>query len=167
MAGPVSAQDPRLERARRTGRRVGLGIFIALVSAFTLVCSMQIILQVWWPARPATSLECRPGVGRLFGALQRARSAAAAAVGGERTVLGSFRAALQPEWELQPSLTDRCRGDAPAARALAALEELRYAEEFSLRSESTDVAAQRRRVAALLDEIGVAPAEASGAEHLR
>jgi hypothetical protein len=74
-------------------------------------------------------------------------------------MLHRFRLALEPEWSQRTALDRRCRGDHQALRALAVVDELRYAEESAVRYESADLAHRRRQVQALEHEMfGSAPA---------
>ena len=143
-----------LQRAQRIGRRVGLGVFAVLVVAFTVVCSVEIIVQVWWPAAEsaaaaATPAACQPGLRGLIHALDRARDTASTTDGNERARVRSFRAALEPEWRALPAVASQCRLEERGPQMLRSVEELRYAEEAAVRSGSADLAPMRRRVAAL------------------
>ena len=139
--------------ARRRGRRAGIIVFSLIVSAFTVVCSIQIILQVWAPESRPTGLECRPGVEGLLEAVGRARRAAADSSGGEQEAMARFRHALEPEWNSRSELDDRCKGDATGRRALAIVDRLRYAEEHAVRYEAVDVAPLRRRIDELENDL--------------
>jgi hypothetical protein len=124
---------------------VGLGLFLTLVTAFTAVCGIQILIQVWAPDAPETDLGCHEGILALQQALYRARDAASTAAGGERAALSRFRATLRPEWDFRATITQRCAGDPEALRSLVVLDKLRYAEENAVRYEATSLAALRRR----------------------
>jgi hypothetical protein len=134
--------------ARRRGRTIGVAALFMLVAAFTVVCSVQIYEQAWEAPGPS-SVECRPGIADLIGAVRRARTAAANGTGGEREALQRFREALLPEWSMRPGLGVRCKGDPAATVALGAVDRLRYAEEHALRYEALDVAGRRRQVEAI------------------
>jgi hypothetical protein len=150
---PETAPEDNLERARRRGRRVGIVVFSVFVSGITLVWSAQIVSQVWAKRPSPTTQPCRTGLISLIGAIERARSAAAAQTGGERAALTRFRQQLAPEWLRRETLEAECRDDPAAARALRQIDELRYAEEHAVRHESIDLAARRRRVKELRGEI--------------
>lgn len=135
---------------RRLGRRLGIAVFAILVGGFTVVCSVQILIQVWAPQPPSGPLptSCRAGISELLTALKRAREAAAQEPNGERAALSRFRDALLPEWSKRAALDSLCRDDAPAARALSLLTALRYAEEHAVRYEAVALAEQRRQMEA-------------------
>ena len=139
----------RTEARRRLGRRIGLGLFAVLLSAFTIVCSGQIILQVWFPRSEATIQSCRSGIQSLVTAVERARRAAAAENGDERAALARFRAQLAPEWQRLPAVERACEADGEAGGALRDVVELRFAEEHAVRYEAVALARLRRRVKAL------------------
>jgi hypothetical protein len=144
----------RAEASRRLGRRIGLIVFGVLTSAFTLVCSAQIVKQVWFPELPAAEPACKPGIERLIGAVERARRAAAAENGDERAALARFRTMLSPEWQERASLEEACKDDADTRQALRDVVELRYAEEHAVRYEAVALARLRRRVQALDPSLG-------------
>jgi hypothetical protein len=141
------------ERARRRGRRIAIAVFALLLASFTLVCSLQIIWQVWGSPSPVREVSCRQGLRDLIMAVRRARSAAASESGGELAALSRFRSALEPEWRDRPSVGQSCQRDPKTGGALRAIEELRYAEEHAVRYEAVDLASQRRRVEALEREL--------------
>lgn len=134
----------------RRGRLFGIALFGLLVGGFTLVCSAQIIHEVWFRT-VQVDVSCRGGVAGLIRALDRARSAAADA-NGEARALEHFRQALKPEWLERPGLTAACGGDKSALSALKALDQLRYAEEHAVRYEAVGLARQRRLVQELQSE---------------
>jgi hypothetical protein len=150
--------DP--ERVGRLGRRVGLAVFALIVTAFTLVCSIEIVLQVWAPEVQPLGVGCRDGVAGLLRAVRRARTVAALERSGERARVERFRTALLPEWTARPALENACANDAPLATALDEIDRYRYAEEQKCRAEATEVAERRRRMLALEQELepGARPA---------
>lgn len=174
VAGPVGvaytrvmADSPpdRIERVRRRGRRAGVVLFAVLVGGFTAVCATEIILQVWAPPATAATVGCREGMRGLIHAVRRARQAAAQETGGERAMLDQFRRALEPEWAERTNIGQSCKGDAQATKALAVIDELRYAEESAVRYESADLARRRRQVKALEREMfGATPAPPASVE---
>jgi len=133
---------------RRRGRALGTAVFAALVTTFTAVCSIEIIIQAWAPSAVQADVDCRRDIQRLIDAVRRAREAAVEASSGERDAVARFRAALEPEWSLRPAVGDRCKSDPDALRALGDVDRLRYGEEHALRYEALDVASLRRRVTA-------------------
>lgn len=124
-------------------------VYAALVTAFTAVCSAQIIVQAWEPAGDRAASGCRDGLKGLITAIRRARDAAAFSAGGERQALSVFRAALEPEWSTRAHLTAQCTEDSAATQALSEVDRLRFAEEHALRYEALDVAGRRHRVEAI------------------
>ena len=146
---------------RRRGRIFGIGVFIVLVTTFTVVCAIQILVQVWAPSGAATDGDCRQGLQRLVTALERARRAAAAETGGERAALRQFRKNLMPEWSARPTLTQRCESEQALKRGLRQVDLLRYAEEHAVRYEATDVARLRLKVAQLRARLAESSADAA------
>jgi hypothetical protein len=151
MTLPTSEGTPnsRVEASRRLGRRIGLVLFGVLLSAFTVVSSLQIIFQVWFPKSAAAVGSCQSGIRSLVTAVERARTAAAAENGDERAALARFRAKLAPEWQSLPAVEHACESDGAARAALRDVVELRFAEEHAVRYEAVALARLRRRVNAL------------------
>jgi hypothetical protein len=138
------------DRIRRRGRRLGIALFVLVVAAFTGICSVQILVEVFGRhAGTPSAASCRRGLMTLIGAVRRARAAAEAETGGERAALARFRAELEPQWSERPALDATCRADAESLRAIGEIERLRYAEEHAVRYEAADLASRRRRVRAL------------------
>lgn len=146
------AQATPIERIRRRGRTLGVAVFSAIVASFTVVCTVQICLQVWAPKIADQSLECRPGISLLADALERARLAAAQQ-DGEQAALARFRALLAEPWKLEPAVARTCTNNREGSEALRALVRLRYAEEHAVRYEASDLAARRRQVNELLPRL--------------
>jgi hypothetical protein len=140
-------------RAARLGRRIGLISLVLFVAVPTVVWASQIILAVFAPPSVKTSTDCRTGVLGLANAVQRARNEAAQEPEGERPALARFRQALEPEWRGRTWLSMACGNDPKAMRALTELDALRYAEEHAVRYEAVALAKQRRRAAALEQEL--------------
>lgn len=134
---------------RRYGRAAGLVAFAAIVTAFTVTWSLQIMRQAFAPEPTPAKVECRPGVRALIQALRRARGSAAAQTGGERAALAQFRAAIRPEWETRAQVSAACRTDRKALKVLHEIDLLRYAEEHAVRYEAVELARRRRRIQAL------------------
>lgn len=150
---PGMTEDPRRERRRRLGRRLGIVVFGVIVASITALWSIQIIIQVWAPEPGPAATNCRDGIRELLGALRRARAAAAQEANGERAALARFRQALEPEWHGRVRLDPMCQTDPLAARALSQLTALRYAEEHAVRYEAVALAEQRRRVDAITRDL--------------
>jgi hypothetical protein len=145
--------SPRLEIARRRGRRVAIALFGTVVSLLTAIWTLQIIRQVWFPSPVPETVECREGLRSLVESVRRARAAAAAETGGERRALAGFRSELSDAWRLREAIGRACRSDAEATRALGEIDRLRFAEEHAVRYESVDLARRRRRVQNLESDI--------------
>jgi hypothetical protein len=145
-------QATRIERIRRRGRTLGVAVFAAVVASFTLVCTVQICLQVWAPPVVDQPIECRPGVVMLHDALEQARLAAAQQEG-EQAALARFRAAVAAPWRLEPTVARACAGNRVGGEALRELVRLRYAEEHAVRYEASDLAARRRQVNELIPRL--------------
>lgn len=138
--------DSDLERAERRGRRLGIALYSAILSAFIIVCGSQVMYQGFTSPKANAAPDCRSGINGLIGALRRARLAAASEELGERASLARFRQALAPEWLARGSLSEICGGERWARDALSAVDRLRYAEEHAVRYESVDLAPSRRQV---------------------
>jgi hypothetical protein len=141
------------EVARQKGRRAAVVVFSALVTGFIVVCSIQILVQVWAPEVTSTELDCRPGAAKLLDAVRRARTAAATTTGGEREALSRFRAALAPEWTWRAALEDRCTGDPTGRKALREIDRFRYADEHAVRYDATSLSRLRQRMKTLENEL--------------
>jgi hypothetical protein len=120
-------------------------VFGLLVAAFTLVCSVQICLQVWNPTILPTSVGCSAGTLELVDALEAARIASADQAE-EHAALARFRGALADAWAHRPALERSCAGDPAAIRRLHAVDRLRYAEEHAVRYGAVDLAKRRQEV---------------------
>ena len=145
------AERANSDRARRTGRRVGVAIFALIVGGATAVWTTQILIAVFAPPIERVAQDCRGGTRDLLAAVRRARLAAAAESGDERAALARFRAALEPEWGARTSLDSICQHEPKARVALSEIDALRYAEEHAVRYEAVGLASQRRRVQALYE----------------
>jgi hypothetical protein len=117
--------------------------------------AVQISRQVLFsPGPPAPYATCHEGLHALFTAVARARDAAAGSEGDEDKALGRFRSALEPEWAFRDGVAKRCRPSAADAGTLDAIERLRYAEEHAVRREAGELAPLRRKVQAIVDQLG-------------
>jgi hypothetical protein len=147
------AEEPRVRRARRNGRRVGIAVFGLIMVYATSSWTYQILRAVFAPPVVTVATECRAGARGLLVAVRRARLAAASESGDERAALNRFRAALEPEWSRRASLDSVCASDTKTRAALAEIDALRYAEEHAVRYEAVGLAPQRRRVQALYETL--------------
>ncbi len=148
-----------VERASRAGRRAGYVALGLLVTAFTAVCAVEIIRQVWFHEAGPEQADCRAGLLRLVGAVDRARAAAMATtqVVDDEAALARFRRSLDPEWELKAAVAAACKADPKTFNALKQIEQLRYAEEHAVRYEARNLSRQRRQVERALSELGLSP----------
>jgi hypothetical protein len=151
--------DPKpaeLEPQRRRGRRAGLIVFSLLVTAFTAICSVQVLAQVWAPTVQPTDKPCHLALRGLLRAVERARGEAALETRGERAAVQRFRRSLDPEWAERAALDATCR-DGDLGHALKLIDWLRYAEEHAVRYEALDVAQLRREAALLMGQLQAGP----------
>jgi len=150
---------PGRSRARRLGRRIGIGIFALLVAVPTLLWTRQIMLTLFYPEPGPVPESCRAGLRGLLQGLERARLAARteAENEGERKSLERFRAALGPAWEGRGSLDALCERRSKDGERLIEIDALRYAEEHAVRYEATALAHQRQRARELEQELSLEP----------
>lgn len=149
----MATESADLERLSRRGRRLGIVVFALIVSVFTVICSLQILQQVWAPAIVPSAQPCRTALRGLVEAVERARDEAALETRGERAAVQRFRRALEPEWAGRAALDVECTRDPQLARGLKLIDWLRYAEEHAVRYEAVDVAHLRRRTAKLVADL--------------
>ena len=155
-------------QAGRIGRRTGYLLLGALVTAFTTVCTLEIMGQVWFQEVRTTGLECRAGLQGLIQALERARENVGSVreAGNESATLARFRDSLEPEWRARGAVSQACKSDHKSSKALQQIERLRYAEEHAVRYEAQNLARLRRRVQELLRELGI-PADSHSQQNFR
>lgn len=146
--------ENQLERAMRTGRRVGVAVFGGIIAAFVLICSAQIMYQGFSEPRGAALRDCREGIRTLVNAVREARTASSGGDLDERTALRRFREVVVPAWTSRPDLVQKCGSDSWATRAVQAVDEWRWAEENAVRYESVDLAPSRRRIQAIEAKLG-------------
>ncbi len=133
------------------GRRVFLGVYYAGVVALMIASTTQITRQVFFkPVTKSPYATCREGLEALTAAVGRARGAARGS-DGEEAALAQFRAELTSPWSHRDGIAQSCQASEADARALDAIERLRYAEENAVRREAGDLAPLRRRVQAIVD----------------
>lgn len=145
--------DEAKGRWARIGRRLGLVVFAVPVAGATLIWTIQITRQVFWPDFSRQPGDCHAAVLGLDLAVRRARDAAAHEINGERLALKRFRDGLAPEWQNREGVARACQGDPAALAALSNLDALRYAEEHAVRYEAVALAKQRRRSDAIRREL--------------
>lgn len=148
---------PGRSRARRLGRRIGIGLFAAVVAIPTLVWTYQIMLALFYPEPGVRPTSCRAGTRGLLDGLNHARLAGREESSGERESLARFRAALGPAWEGRGELDTLCAGSQKDRDRLREIDALRYAEEHAVRYEATALAHQRQRARELEHELTLEP----------
>ena len=134
------------------------------MAAFTVVCSVQICLQVWSPRSEPLRVGCTAGTLQLVEAIEAARVASADEAE-EQAALAKFRGALSPAWTFRPALNGACAGDAAAVRRLHAVDRLRYAEEHAVRYGAVDLAKRRREVKGFIPLLQDTAARQSAVQH--
>lgn len=148
--------DPRVSSAERTGRRVSLGLYLGLVTVFTLICSVEVILQAWAHPPLPEPVDCRARAQSLIKGLENAKARARSG-DNEQTSMELFRGGLGPDWELKNSLQQACAKDPLAARLIRELDQLRYAEEHAVRYEARELTRRRQRVSLFERELSLDP----------
>jgi hypothetical protein len=148
---------PGRSRARRLGRRIGIGLFAALVAIPTLLWTYQIMLALFYPPPGLRPASCHAGARGLLEGLNQARQAARGENAGERQSLARFRAALGPAWESRAELDSLCAQSQKDRDRLREIDALRYAEEHAVRYEATALAHQRQRARELEHELTLEP----------
>jgi hypothetical protein len=128
---------------------VGIGVFSVLVGTFTVVCSVQICLQVWAPQVRPLAVDCATGTLALVESVLEARSAASREID-ERQALARFRSAVEAAWSTRPALGETCASDDVATNHLRAIDRLRYAEEHAVRYRAADLSRRRHAVQSLM-----------------
>lgn len=136
-------------RPGQLGRTLGIAVFAFLVAGFTVVCSVQICLQVWAPRVEPAPFDCSAGTLALADAVDAARLAAADEPD-EQAALDKFRGALEPIWKYRPALSHSCASSREARQHLRAIDRLRYAEEHAVRYAAVDLAERRNEVKRLI-----------------
>ncbi len=148
MAEPT---DER-ERIRAGSRRWVFGVYFAFVAIFLLTLMVEVTVQALSDqAEPRGAVRCRPGIQALMSAVERARAASCKTELSEDQAVQAFRVALDPEWSRADAIRHSCGGDAPSLEALDAIQYLRYAEENTVRRESSELASLRRQARELLE----------------
>ena len=143
------ASDDGSARPAQLGRTLGIAVFAFLVAGFTVVCSVQICLQVWAPRIEPAPFDCSAGALALADAIDAARLAAADEPD-EQAALAKFRGALTSTWKYRPALGQSCASSTEALRHLRAIDSLRYAEEHAVRYAAVDLAERRNEVKRLI-----------------
>lgn len=146
------ASDDGSAHLRQLGRTLGIVVYAVVMAAFTVVCSVQICLQVWAPTMENPPFDCSAGALALAEAIDTARVAAADEPD-EQAALAKFRGALAPTWKFRPALNGVCASNPEALRHLRAIDRLRYAEEHAVRYAAVDLAERRHEVERLITSL--------------
>jgi hypothetical protein len=150
------ASDDGSARPAQLGRTLGIAVFAFLMAGFTVVCSVQICLQVWAPRVEPAPFDCSAGTLALVDSIDAARLAAADEPD-EQAALTKFRGALVSTWKYRPALGRSCASSAEALRHLRAIDSLRYAEEHAVRYAAVDLAERRNEVKRLILTLRTSP----------
>ena len=152
--------DKPASDAKRRGKRIIAGVFVALTSVFIGLSALQIIPQVFGVGVPPIarasasgppSPACAAGVSSLAAALDRGLAASTAVTtADEEAAVAAFHTGLSPEWDAEADVARRCGDTARGQDAFAALLRLRLADEHFVRKNVVEIAPLRRNVAAYL-----------------
>ena len=144
----------QVRAAQRTGRRIGIAVFAAIMATFVIVCSAQILYQGFRAPSARVAMDCRGAVRQLIGDIRQARAAAEFEVLGERAAMAKFRSAMTISPSALRALESQCQDDPWATNAFKVADEWRWAEENAVRYESVDLAPSRRRIQAIESNLG-------------
>lgn len=137
---------------RAKARRWLQTLYFCLVVVVVTVIVIEITIQA--ASEPSTGpeqVQCAPEIMALWNAVERARAASCKTELDEEQAVAAFQTALQPEWGRWGAIRRAC-GKTPAyLETLDAIQYLRYAEENTVRRESSELAYLRRRARELLD----------------
>jgi hypothetical protein len=149
----MARQDPTRRSVARRGRQIGLIAFGLLVSAFTGVCTVQIIQQVFFPRGVAGGWphECFPSVVELHRTVAAARRNLLLTGDDEFAAVAAFRKALQPGWAHRSDLDAVCLSVADKS-LLALVDDFRYAQEHFVRLEAARLADTQQTLASVLHQ---------------
>lgn len=140
------------ERFRAKGRTIVYGAFTFAVLIFVAVLLVEITHQAFAETyADDQGAQCSPGLQELMVAVERARAASCRTEMDEEQAVIAFRTALLPEWSRVGAIRRACEGDRNRLETLDAIQYLRYAEENTVRRESSELATLRRRARELLD----------------
>jgi hypothetical protein len=145
--------EPRDEReAMRAKTRRWIHVaYFCFVVVVVLACMANLIRQVARPDAQDETVRCGPDIEGLMTAVERARAAACKTELDEDEAVSAFQAALQPEWERWGAIRRACSESPGLRETLDAIQYLRYAEENTVRRESSELASLRRRARELLE----------------
>jgi hypothetical protein len=103
------------------------------------------------PFRGPEQVQCEPEILALWSAVERARTASCKTELEEEQAVAAFQTALQPEWGRAGAIRRACGKNSAHLETLDAIQYLRFAEENTVRRESSELAYLRRRARELLD----------------
>jgi hypothetical protein len=161
MTDAPPPDDATVTRARLQGKRVALGVVIAVALIFIGASAMQIIPAVFGfaitpvpPAPPGSSARaCADGMRRLLYALDGASAQAltqAAESADEAALQNRLRALLSPAWDTADEVRAACQASSAGLDAWAALMRMRSGVEQVARQGRIVLAPLRRDVLAHL-----------------
>jgi hypothetical protein len=141
-----------LARTRASARAWVYMLYFLFVVIIVGTVAIEVTVQALAEqSAPAGSVSCQAGVQALMSALERARAASCKTELREEAAVTAFRAALEPAWRRVDAVRHSCANDADWVEALDAIQHLRYAEENTVRRESSELASLRRRARELLE----------------
>jgi hypothetical protein len=148
------ADDTKDERKalRAKARRWLQTLFFCFVVLIVVVIVIEITVQALAesPSSPG-EVQCGPEIMALWNAVERARAASCKTELDEEQAVTAFQVALQPEWGRAGAIRRACGATPSYLQTLDAIQYLRYAEENTVRRESSELASLRRHARELLD----------------
>lgn len=135
-------------KARRWVQTLYFCFIVVVVSIIVVEITIQAASE---PATGPEHVQCGPEITALWNAIERARAASCKTELDEEQAVAAFQTALQPEWGRAGAIRKACSGSKPYLETLDAIQYLRYAEENTVRRESSELASLRRRARELLD----------------
>jgi len=148
MAEP-NRERQRLRKKARTGVYAAFILgYLILVAVLLVQVTGQAIAESW---SDDGTVRCEQGLGELMTAVERARAASCKTEMSEERAVEAFRAELMPEWSRVGTIRRACEGDRARLETLDAVQYLRYAEENTVRRESSELASLRRKARELIE----------------
>jgi hypothetical protein len=147
----MDEQRDEREALRAKARRWLHVLYFCFVVLVVIACLANLLRKVTAPDARDDTVRCAPDIEGLMSAVERARAAACKTELDEDEAVSAFHSALSPEWDRWTAIRRAC-SESPALReTLDAIQYLRYAEENTVRRESSELASLRRRARELLD----------------
>lgn len=140
------------ERCRAKARQWVFGLFASLVILFVAVIAMEVSLQAFASSKTASeSTRCVAGIASLWNAIDQARGTLARTELPEEEAVLAFRNSLEIAWSHYDAIRQACSLNPSHVQTLDALERLRYAEETTVRRESSELGSLRRHARELFE----------------